>query len=526
LTSPAEAPAASAPPRVDVLVCGAGPTGLVLALALHRAGVRVKVVDKSPEPGTASRALVVHARTLELYRQLGIADAFLREGLRFDAANLWVRGRPVARVKLGDIGAGISAYPYMLVVPQDRHERFLAAELRRAGLEVERGVEVRDMEPLDDGVRVKLLTNGSESVCQASYVAGCDGARSRTRELLGVGFPGNTYSHVFYVVDVDAVGPVMNDELHVALDDSDFVAVFPLLGGRTGRLIGTLRETATHDGSPLTWDDVSRQPLGRLGIGVERVNGFSTYQVHHRVAERFHSGRVFLLGDAAHIHSPVGAQGMNTGIGDAVNLAWKLAEVLTHGVNPALLDSYALERSAFARRLVATTDRAFALATSPGRLARFVRTRVVPRVLPPLVRRASVRRFMFRALSQTSIHYRGSPLSAGEAGRIHGGDRLPWISFAAHLTPRDNHEGLDGRSWQVHVYGEVPTGVPEACAALGLPLRAFAWLPEMSMAGLLRNAVYLIRPDGHVALAEAWGDPARLRRFWAAMRERGRGEVT
>ena len=200
-----------------------------------------------------------------------------------------------------------------------------------------------------------------------------------------IGFPGGTYDHLFYVADVDARGPAMNGELHVALDETDFLAVFPLKDDGRARLIGTVRDgrRAQHD-EPV-WNDVSQRVIEWMRIDVERVNWFSTYRVHHRVADRFREGRAFLLGDAAHIHSPVGGQGMNTGIGDAVNLAWKLAAVLQGRADASLLDSYEPERIAFARRLVATTDRAFTGVTSDGALARRVRLNVVP----PLLRRFS-----------------------------------------------------------------------------------------------------------------------------------------
>ena len=497
------------------LVCGAGPTGLVLAFALARAGVRVRVIDAAETPGTTSRALVVHARTLELYRQLGLAEGLVAEGLPFTRANLWVRGRRVAQVELGDLGAGLTPFPYMLVVPQDRHERFLIECLARVGAAVERPTELVDFEETPERVRSRLRgPNGAESACEAAYLAGCDGARSRSREVLGAGFEGHTYSHLFFVADVEARGAVMNDELHVALDDSDLLGVFPLRGRQTGRLIGTVRLLDEH-GPPPTWNDVGRLPIERLGIDVERVNWFSTYRVHHRVAGLFRRGRAFLLGDAAHIHSPVGGQGMNTGIGDALNLAWKLADVLRGRAGPALLDTYEPERMAFARRLVATTDRGFVLATSPGDLARFVRTEVVPRVLPPLVRLPAVRRFVFRTLSQTRIHYRTSRLSAGQAGRVAGGDRLPWVPLEAG---RDNFAGLDGLRWQVHVYGAPGAELTATCRRLDLALAAMRWQPAMRRAGLAQGALDLVRPDGHVALAEPRGDAQALERAVAAIR--------
>ena len=167
--------------------------------------------------------------------------------------------------------------------------------------------------------------------------------------------------------------------------------------------------------------------IEHLKLNIAKVNWFSTYRVHHRVAHRFREGRAFLLGDAAHIHSPVGGQGMNTGIGDAVNLAWKLAAVLKEAAPDSLLDTYEPERIAFARRLVATTDRVFTLVTRRGAVARLVRTRLVPLLVPLLFRLPPLRRFLFRTVSQIGVNYRNSPLSAGAAGAVRGGDRLPWV---------------------------------------------------------------------------------------------------
>jgi len=172
---------------------------------------------------------------------------------------------------------------------------------------------------------------------------------------------------------------------------------------------------------------VSQDILERMMLTVEKVHWFSTYRVHHRVADHFGRGRAFLLGDAAHVHSPVGGQGMNTGIGDAINLAWKLAAVLQRRADATLLASYEPERIAFARRLVNTTDRAFTFASRDGALARYVRVDAMPLLMPRLMARASVKRYLFRTVSQTLIRYRGGPLAEGRAGRVRGGDRLPWV---------------------------------------------------------------------------------------------------
>jgi len=487
----------------QVLIVGAGPTGLVLALFLARLGLRVRIVDKTAEPGTTSRALVVHARTLEFYRQLGLADAVVQRGLEFTAASLWVAGRKVGRVPFGAMGQGISPFPYMLVFPQDEHEPLLIDALAHRGVSIERRTELVWLTNGNESVRARLkLPDGSEETCTALFVAGCDGARSRVREALGIGFPGGTYEHLFYVADVEASGPVIDGELHVVLDDADFLAVFPLKGEKRGRLIGTVRDEMAAKQESLRWGDVSSRAVDRMGITVDKVNWFSTYHVHHRVAERFRAGRAFLLGDAAHIHSPVGGQGMNTGIGDAVNLAWKLAAVIAGRADARLLATYETERAEFAQRLVSTTDRAFTIVTKSGPLARRVRVNVVPYLIPPLFTFARVRRFMFRTVSQTGLHYRNSPLSLGKAGSVRGGDRLPWLEPDKSVRgSKDNYEPLAALEWQVHVYGVASQTIQTICRERGITLLEFAWNVRTRRAGLEHDAVYLVRPDGYVAMA-------------------------
>jgi 2-polyprenyl-6-methoxyphenol hydroxylase-like FAD-dependent oxidoreductase len=386
----------------------------------------------------------------------------------------------------------------------------LIERLQALGVTVERQTELLHFEQASDGVHAMLRQpDGTETSCHAAYLAGCDGARSIVREVLGITFLGGTYTQRFYVADVDAEGPVTDHELHIDLDDADFLAVFPLKGRGRIRLVGTVREPAGEN-SELSFDDVSPRAIAQLQLVIAKVNWFSTYHVHHRVAPCFRQGRAFLLGDAAHIHSPAGGQGMNTGIGDAVNLAWKLAAVLNHHAGDSLLDTYEVERIRFARRLVATTDRGFTLATSDGALARHVRTRLIPLIAPWLFRWPPLRRFLFRTMSQIGINYRHSALSAGTVGAVHGGDRLPWVRTA---TAHDNFDPLTSLTWQVHVYGEASAELTAICTEQQLPLHVFAWNPDMSRAGLKRHALYLIRPDGYIALAAADGDPQRLRDY-------------
>ncbi|MRX09013.1 NAD(P)-binding protein [Pseudoduganella sp. FT25W] len=473
----------------QVLIVGAGPTGLVLAIALARRGVAVRIIDKNSGPGQASRAMAVHARTLEFYRQLGFADAVLSQGIKIDAIHLREHGEDIAALPLNDIGAGLSPYPFVLAFPQDDHERFLVAQLQAEGVAVEWNTELESVTQDEWGVRAVLEYNGDRIACSSTYLCGCDGARSRVRESLRLTFSGGTYDHLYYVADVQTAGPP-NPDLLAHLGAHTFALMLPVRSRGMQRLIGIM-----PPGAPAEPDFESVRPVLEplLGIKVDQVNWFSTYHVHHRVAARFRVERCFIAGDAAHIHSPAGGQGMNTGIGDAINLAWKLAHVLQGRADAKLLDTYEAERIIFARKLVVTTDRAFQLIVSQGAGGQLLRSWLLPHVFPVLTGFAAARRTLFKTLSQVLIHYPDSPLSGGRAGDVIGGDRLPWVP--------DNFAPLQTLDWQLHVYGQTDPLLAAAAQALRLPLHAWPWSDAAAHAGLLENAAYLVRPDMHVALA-------------------------
>jgi hypothetical protein len=247
----------------------------------------------------------------------------------------------------------------------------------------------------------------------------------------------------------------------------------------------------------LTFEDIRDRVEPLVDVKVTEVNWFSRYRVHHRVAEHFRADRAFLLGDAAHIHSPVGGQGMNTGIGDAVNLAWKLADVIRGRGGSLLLDSFEPERIGFARTLVSTTDRAFTPLVSGGWRGEFVRRILAPLFFSVATRIDLGRRTVFRTVSQTRIHYDDSPLSEGKAGSVHGGDRLPWVQ----MEDGDNFVPLRSIDWQAHIYGTADETLEKVCRQIGLPVHEFPWGKSADAAGLEQDALYLIRPDGYVALA-------------------------
>jgi 2-polyprenyl-6-methoxyphenol hydroxylase-like FAD-dependent oxidoreductase len=500
-------------PDCDVLIAGAGPTGMVLALWLHRQGVKVRLIDKAAEPGLSSRALAVQVRTLELYRQLGLTEDVRSRGLAVPAMNLWAGGKPVARVPLDELSHNLSPEGGPVIFPQDEHEKLLAEHLEAAGVKIERQVELMAFDQDEGGVTATLRTRHTQQTCRARYICGCEGAHSVVRETLGTGFPGGTYQQLFYVADIEGHGPPINGELNVDLDLADFLAIFPMKGEGRARLVGTVRGEPAEHPEMLKFEDVSDRAIENLKLVVDKVHWFSTYKVHHRVTERFQVGRAFLLGDAAHIHSPAGGQGMNTGIGDAINLAWKLAAVLAGKADERLLETYEHERRNFARKLVTTTDRAFTFATAEGPLADVLRLKVAPLVMKAVTHFEPALEFVFRTVGQIAVSYHDSPLSSGHAGKVKGGDRVPWAGRSA-----DNFAPLAMPEWQVHIYGNDVAGLAGWCETRGVALHVFPWSDGADHAGFERDAAYLIRPDAYVALAEGSDAPAKLDQY---LTERG-----
>src|SRR5213083_1642988 len=433
----------------DVLVVGAGPTGLMLANQLVRRGVRVRIIDRHAGPARESRALGVQARTLEIYAHLGLADQAVALGKRADGAALWAQGRRAARIPLGDIGRDLSPYPFLLVLGQDDNERLLGDALCKQGMAVDWSTELVGLAQDTSHVKATLQQpDGTIEEMTVAWVAGCDGARSAVRELSGIAFEGAPYEHVFFVADTRVTGPMVPDELNVYLWPEGFHLFFPMRGADHWRLVGILPPTLRGQ-DDLTFDEVIpsvRQQAG-TALSFETCSWFSTYRIHHRRAARFRDRRCFLLGDAAHIHSPVGAQGMNTGLQDAYNLAWKLALVVSGRAGTVLLDSYEAERVPVAKRLLSTTDRAFSLVVADSWLAGLFRTRVVPKIMAFLMGLNWVQRLVFRTISQIGIRYRNSSLSETLAGlpeaAPRAGDRFPWLRLK--FRPNGPTEDLFGK---------------------------------------------------------------------------------
>lgn len=513
----------------DVLIVGAGPTGLMLANQLARRGVRLQIIDRHSGPAQQSRAMAVQARTMEIYSKLGIADQALALGKTGSGANLWANGRWTARIPLGDIGWDQSPFPYVLILGQDDNERIMGKHLHELGIDVQWNTELVKFEQQADTVTATIKTaDGTTRQITAAYLAGCDGARSVVREHSGITFPGAPYEHVFFVADTVATGPMRPGEINIYLWRDGFHLLFPMRGQDHWRIVGIL-PPQLRDRENLTFDDVIPAIRDEAGaaLNFQSCSWFSTYRIRHRCAEKFRDRRCFLLGDAAHVHSPAGGQGMNTGLQDAYNLAWKLALVVQERADPALLDSYDQERLPVAQRLLATTDRLFMLLVSDGWFAKMFRTNIVPRLIGFAMTFKRVRTLAFRTVSQIGIRYRHSPLSttlAGlPAGAPRGGDRFPWLTLRldAGGTAVDLYQQLADTCFNLLVIGQpAPAG---GLLATGNLLRIHvvaddaANVTELVRADITGPAFFLLRPDGHVALAGVQLDTPAVGRYLSGL---------
>jgi 2-polyprenyl-6-methoxyphenol hydroxylase-like FAD-dependent oxidoreductase len=511
----------------DVLIVGGGPTGLMIANQLGRRGVRAMIVDRHSGPAQQTRAMAVHARTLEIYSKLGIAGAALDLGKRGGAANMWAGGKLRARIPIGDMGKSLSPFPFVLMLGQDDNERIMGERLHDWHLTVQWNTELTSVEQSADGVTTTLRNpDGTTKTVTAAYVAGCDGGKSTVRERSGITFPGAPYEHVFFVADTEATGSMVPDELNVYLLRDGFHLFFPMRGSDRWRVIGILplHLRGKHD---VTFEEtvpfLQKEAGARLAF--KRCSWFSTYRIHHRCAEHFRKGRCFLLGDAAHVHSPMGGQGMNTGLQDAYNLAWKLAFVISGKAQATLLDSYEAERLPVARRLLATTDRAFTLVVSDSWIAGVLRTRIVARIAAFAMTLSHVRKLAFLTISQIGIRYPASPLSCTLAGvprdAPQAGDRFPWLrlKMSASDPVEDLFERLDDTRFNLLVFGQPasPEGVTELLHVHAIPDDPHN-SQELARAHIPVTSFYLLRPDGHVGLAGTRLGPDAVTRY---LSERG-----
>lgn len=392
--------------HTDVLVVGAGPVGLLMAGELARHGIKPRIIDKAPAPSDKSKAFGIHARTMEVFENLGIVGGFLKEGNICKALSLYDEGKKLLEIDFSHIE---SKYPFVLILPQSETERLLAEHLRSFGVEVERQAELIGFEQAEGEVRAKVrLKDGREERINSTYLVGCDGAHSAVRHILNLEFKGDHYPQNWLLADCDIKWEYPNKHLVLFIHPKGFVAFFPFVGNR-GRLIFELPDAQDDvEQKEPTIEDVKRSADER-GLRYESMDNplwVTYFKIHHRIVNRYSMGPVFIAGDAAHIHSPAGGQGMNTGIQDAHNLAWKIALVLKGKSPESILESYNHERRRIGEEVVGRTDRATRMITLHNPVLKVIRNKL----LPLLTRLDKVQEKMTNMLSQVEFHYKGSPI--------------------------------------------------------------------------------------------------------------------
>lgn len=505
--------------NTDILIVGAGPTGLAVANLLARFHINFRMIDARAGPVDESRALVMHGRTLELLDKLDLADHAIASGQKMMAVDVLVNGKPAAVLSLNAPGSQVSPYQYSLVYEQSQTERLLLEGMKDFSPQVEWNTHLLSLTQTDqEATAVIRRSGGGEETITAAYVVGADGASSTVRHALGMPFEGSTYTYGFFLADVEMTWPRGRDNWYLDLTREGFYSFFPMYGGNRFRIVASVTPEQIAKGE-LSFEEL-RELLARqrgLAITMTSANWISIYRVHHRMAKQFRVGRCFLVGDAAHIHTPAGGQGMNTGIGDAYNLAWKLALVVNKQAHSNLLESYERERQPVARAVLGGTDKVFGMQVTGDPVWQRARLSLIP----PLVKMLAalgLDKWVYKIAAQMWIAYRKSPAVSeryahGKGSGVRAGDRAPYGLFEEGLQQQtsvfsvlkgvEHHlllfEGL-------HADGTLETfqeKVKDLLKGYTVPL-ALHPIPAENRTlhkvyDAQRSRLFLIRPDGYIA---------------------------
>jgi 2-polyprenyl-6-methoxyphenol hydroxylase-like FAD-dependent oxidoreductase len=524
---------------VDVLVVGAGPTGLALAAQLAAFGASVRVVDRRTVPGRESRALVVQPRTLEVLRPIGVTQALLDRGDQAVRLQLHLDGRDLA-LPLPDIDADDTSYPFLLVLRQAEVEAALLAHLAAHGLSVEWGAELLSYRGEEAGVVGALRhPSGRTTLARARYLVGCDGADSTVRRQAGVAFKGGHYRRSVLLADIDLDGELADRAAHVFVGPQGVLILIAIGEHARWRLLVVQASRAAGATAPAA-DDVRAiiETASRGRVRVHKVAWTMQVPLQHRLAATFRCDRAFLAGDAAHLHSPAGAQGMNSGIQDAINLGWKLALTAQGAASEALLDTYSQERRPVARAVLALTHALFWLESADSPVVRRARVVLAPLAISVALRLAPLRTLGFRVIGQQWIRYPRGLAAVDGAPKLRrgpaAGDRLPDLLLRCDQLPCRLQQALATPGFHLLLCGPPHRWNPRRLARLQerhgnlvvvhrLTTEPFdADFCDPSGAALARlgagnGAQYLVRPDGHVGYRCAGFDLTGLERHLARL---------
>lgn len=477
--------------KVDVLIVGAGPVGLTMAIELARYGVAVRIIDKAPERTDKSKALVIWSRSLELLKRSGCSAGLVDAGYKVNSVSISADKKLISQFTFEDIE---TRYPYALMIPQSETERILDEFLNSLGVTVERTVELTQFIASDNTIVSTLRhADGTEETLESSWLIGCDGAHSTVRHQLGMEFQGETSLIDWVLADIHLENTTCTPEIKVFWHSDGVLLMLPITGDRRYRIIADTGVTAEGSDrlSEPTLEDVQAILDNRVPGGIRATDPIwlSAFRINERKVANYKAGRVFLVGDAAHVHSPAGGQGMNTGMQDAFNLAWKLALVVHGSDFEILLDSYSAERSPVAEEVLKVTGRVTSMGTLTNQALQNLRNHTAALVLglPP------VRKFALNAASEISIGYPHSPLNTTCR------HRHPLPGERAPIRTTEPPVGT-GTTPLFALFAE-PEGMPSDL------LECYANVLEPHLREpYSSDGIWLVRPDGYTALAAKGGD--------------------
>ena len=476
-----------------VLISGAGPVGLTLANELVRHGIPVRIVDKAAQRTDKSKALVLWSRSLELFDDAGYVTGFLAAGMPAHGARISTGTQVVAEVSFGVID---SRFAYALMIAQSETERVLEERLAASGVTVEREVELTGFTDTGSSVEARLAkTNGARETVETEWLIGCDGAHSAVRHGLGFEFEGSTLQSHWALADGHISGLSPGDHLHIFWHRDGILAFFPIAADRWRVIadLGPARDADTHPDPTLDQINELMARRGSPGIVMSDPVWLAAFRINERKVRDYSKGRVFLAGDAAHIHSPAGGQGMNTGMQDAFNLAWKLALVIEGAAKPSLLDSYSRERSAVGDRVLRNAGLMTEAATLRNPLLQDVRNAI----LRFATGFPQIRHRVADQLAEMDIGYPDSPLTAHAAGFSDG-------PKPGQRWPQRLPQGTGGRKFTAWGPAVVVTALADK-------------FPRLVVAVPGGHTLRLIRPDGYVGFAGSSADSARAEAYLAAL---------
>jgi 2-polyprenyl-6-methoxyphenol hydroxylase-like FAD-dependent oxidoreductase len=490
--------------KTEVLIVGAGPTGLMLACQCVRFGLEFVIVEKRDGVTPYSKAIGVHARTLEIYEQFGIAKQAVERGAVSGTVRLLAGGEVRGEFDLSRIGEGMSPYPFILNLEQSKNEQLLYEYLQSHHKDVLWNSELESLSQSEEGVTAQVKTSdGGMQTIEAKYLVGCDGAKSPVRRALGLGFEGSTFERTFYVADAQIDWVFSHDASHFCLSQESFLLFFPLKGENRYRIVGVFPEEFAKSEGEVLYEEIEEhiKTEAQLELDIHDVEWFSTYKVHSRHVSNFGKGRCFLAGDSAHVHTPAGAQGMNTGIQDAYNLVWKMAAVLRGESGEKLLETYNEERLENAKNLLQTTDRLFHLGAGDEWYLAFLRTNVVPPLAGYILGLDAVKKVVFPRISQIGISYRHSSLSqhAGDENfGVKAGDRMPYLKIEGQSI----YNRLREAKFHWLLFSDEPEqNTWDTEYSKLIDTHVFPLLPQVKECfGTSKPFGVLLRPDNYIAL--------------------------